>query len=233
MFQILPFRPLIVAAASLAVLLVAVIQWGSGTLGLEAPTRWAVLLINGLVLLASVKWVWRFVWRRVRPLRHWFPDLNGTYDVELQSNWPIVKALLDAGMEGVPFDPRQPETVLPALMPIKLKARIDLGFYSAQVTMWSEVQEGNRVIIDRSRTLSTTLLRPCDGHPHRLIYTYQQVNRRDRMAASDDTAFEGTAILAIEDVESGELRGQFWSNRGWHRGLATAGIIVFKRIGSD
>lgn len=229
----LPFRPLIVAIASLAVFLAVALQWGDGALGLEVPARWAVLIVNGLLILVSIKRVWRFAWKWLKFLRDWFPDLNGTYDVELQSNWPIVKNLLDAGASGTPFDPRHPDVVIPPLATLHLKAKIDLGFYSVRMTMWAERVEEGQTIIDRSRTLSTNLIRPCDGHPHRLVYTYQQVNRRDRVKPSDDTAFEGTAVLAIEDVESGELRGQYWSNRGWHKGLSTAGNIILRRTSAD
>src|SRR5690606_17367977 len=128
---------------------------------------------------------------------------------------------------------RRPETEMPPLGVAHLKAKIDLGFYAIRMTMWSERIEAGKTIIDRSRTISTTLIRPCDGHPHRLAYTYQQVNRRESIVPSDDNSFEGSAVLRIEDVESGELRGEYWTNRAWHRGLSTAGNIILRRISSD
>lgn len=231
MYQVLPFRTLIIGAAWLTFITLAVLEWGQNTMDVTMPGRYAILFINLLLVALSLKLVWRTAWRHLKPLRDWFPDLNGTYEVELQHNWPIQSRLLEAAAKGEPFDPRLPDTVIPELGSVTLKAKIDLGFYAVRMTMWSERIENGETKIDRSRSLTTTLIRPCDGHPHRLVYTYQQVNRRDRVGPSDDTSFEGSAILNIEDVESGELRGQYWTNRAWHKGLSTAGNIVLKRIG--
>lgn len=229
MYQILPFRPLLIGTAWLTLITLLALEWGGQALNIAIPGRYAILLINGLLVVLSLKPIWRTAWRLLKPLRDWFPDLNGTYEVELQHNWPIQKRLLEAAAEGEPFDPRLPDAVIPALGSVNLKAKIELGFYTVRMTMWSERIENGETVIDRSRSLSTTLIRPCDGHPHRLVYTYQQVNRRDRLAPSDDTSFEGSAVLNIEDVESGELRGQYWTNRAWHKGLSTAGNILLKR----
>lgn len=231
LYQVLPFRQLIVGVAWITVAAMVVLNIGKNVSDLAVTARYAVLLVTGIFLIVTWKPVWRFAWAKLRFLRDWFPDLNGTYDVELQPNWPIQKRILDAaaGKSG-PFDPTHPDTALPPLGSVKLKARIDMGFYDVRMTMWSEQHENGQVIIDRSRTLSTTLVRPCDGHPHRLVYTYQQVNRRERIAPTDDTSFEGSAVLAIQDVDSGVLRGQYWTDRGWHRGLGGAGNIILSRI---
>jgi hypothetical protein len=190
-----------------------------------------VILINVLFVFLTLKPVWRSLWRWLKPFRDWFPDLNGTYNVELQHNWPVQKKMLDAAASGTQFDPRLPDAEIPPLGSAQLKARIEVGFFQIRMTMWSERPGDNGVVIDRSRTLSTSLVRPCDGHPHRLIYTYQQINQRQQIAPSDDTVFEGAAVLNIEDVESGVLRGQYWTNRAWHRGLSTAGNIILTRTG--
>lgn len=233
MYQIMPFRLLIVGSAWLTFLVLLGFEWALQVEGILSYGRYAIIIINGLLILASVKFVWRALWRWFRPLRDWFPDLNGTYEVELHHNWPIQQRLLDAAAKGEPFDPRLPDAVVPQLGVAKLKAKIDLGFYAVRMTMWSERVEDGKTIVDQSRSISTSLIRPCDGHPHRLAYTYQQVNRRERIRPSDDTSFEGSAILKIENVESGELCGEYWTNRAWHKGLSTAGTIVLRRTEAD
>lgn len=233
MYQVIPFRPLLIAAAWLTLVGVAVLSWAE-TKGVGIPFRYVVVALNVLILALTWRPIWRWIWSIFPFLRQWFPDLNGTYEVELQHNWPIQQKLLAAACGiGDNFDPRLPDTEMPELGSSKLKATIDVTFLGVKVLMWSERTTEGGVIIDRSRTLSATLVRPCDGHPHRLVYTYQQVNRRERVAPSDDIAFEGAAILNIEDVESGGLRGQYWTNRAWHRGFSTAGNIVFRRISID
>lgn len=230
MYQILPFKALLLGAAWLTFLFLLGLELALPIDGVLSYGRYAILIVNALLILASIKVVWRTLWRWLRPLRDWFPDLNGTYDVELRHNWPIQQKLLEAAAKGEPFDPRLPDADIPALGVAKLKAKIEVGFYSVRMTMWSERIEDGKTIIDQSRSISTTLIRPCDGHPHRLAYTYQQVNRRERIRPSDDTTFEGSAILKIENVESGELRGEYWTNRAWHKGLSTAGVIVLRRL---
>jgi hypothetical protein len=232
LYQVLPFRPMLLGAAWLTFITLLVVEWTGQLTGLSLPGRYAILLVNFLLILASFKVVWRPLWRVAKPLRDWFPDLNGNYDVELRHNWPIQQKLLEASANGTPFDPRLPDTEMPELGTAKLKAKIDIGFYAIRMTMWSERLEDGKAIIDHSRTISTTLIRPYDGHPHRLAYTYQQSNRRELIAPSDDTTFEGSAVLRIEDVESGELEGEYWTNRAWHRGLSTAGTIKLRRTSS-
>lgn len=233
MYQVVPFRPLLIAAAWLTLIGVAVLAWAE-TNGVQIPLRYIVVALNAGILFLTWRPIWRAIWSVAPFLRNLFPDLNGTYEVELQHNWPTQQRLLDAASGvGEKFDPRHPSADMPALGSRKLKATIDVTFLGVKVLMWSEHETEDGVIIDRSRTVSASLIRPCDGHPHRLCYNYQQVNRRERVAPSDDTTFEGAAILNIEDVESGGLRGQYWTNRAWHRGLSTAGNIVFRRISED
>lgn len=108
------------------------------------------------------------------PLRSWFPDLNGEYDVELHHNWPIQQRMLEAATGGTKFDPRASGTKLPDLATTKLRATINVGFYTVEVDMWSENPDDPGSVIDRSRTIVSVLKRPCDGQPHRLVYVYQQ-----------------------------------------------------------
>jgi hypothetical protein len=228
MYQILPFRIMVIASAWLTLISVYLFNWGNANEGWNISIAKSISVVGILAVVITIKPIWRAIWK-IPGVNKWFPDLSGTYDVELQHNWPIQARLLEAATGGAPFDPRKPDAVMPPLGVVNLKAKIDAGFYSVQVTMWSEKKTDESVVIERSRTLSTTLLRPCDGYPHRLIYTYQQVNQRQRIATTDDTVFEGSAILNIENIESGEIRGQYWTNRAWHKGLSTAGNIVFRR----
>lgn len=233
MYQVLPFRPLLIAAAWLTIIAVGAIGWLEAN-GIPVPLRYIIVGLNSLILLLTWRPVWRWFWSVAPFLRQWFPDLNGTYEADLQHNWPLQQRLLEAASgQGEPFDPRSPSATLPELGSASLKATIEVTFLGVKVLMWSERSTDSGVIIDRSRTLSANLIRPCDGHPHRLVYSYQQVNRRERIASSDDTVFEGTAVLNIEDVETAGLRGQYWTNRAWHLGLSTAGNIVFRRMSRD
>lgn len=231
MYQIIPLRWFVIAAVWLAISALLLIDWGAGVVGVAAPVRYSVLFVDALLIALTWKPVWRALWSYVPGLRGFFPDLNGEYDVELRHNWPIQQSMLDAAVGTQPFDPRLPSTKLPELGISKLRAAIDLSFYSINITMWSEDPNNPTSIIDQSRALSVSLLRPCDGQPHRLVYVYQQKNRRDRRMVTDDSTFEGAAILNISKKNHELLQGEYWTNRAWHYGLSTAGIIsLTKRL---
>ena len=232
MYQVIPFKLQLIfwvwIAASVAILL----NWATHLLSATDTLRYTVLVTNCLLFVLTLKPVWRFFWKKIPGLNNWFPDLNGEYDVELRHNWPIQQRLLNAASGGSQFDPRSPNADMPELGHTALRASIDLGFYSVHVRMWSETPGESGSIIDHSRTLATSLLRPCDGLPARLSYIYQQKNRRERQAITDDSVFEGAAILEIQHGKKNELRGEYWTNRAWHQGLSTAGNISFKKRSS-
>lgn len=229
MYQILPFRLIILGVAWLTVSALAILEWISGVAAIPYEVRYAVLAIDALLLMLTFKPVWRSLWKWIPGLNRWFPDLNGEYEVELCHNWPIQERLLNAAAGGERFDPRSPDAGLPELGRTKLRASIDLGFYGIRVKMWAEDPNGAGSIIDYSRTLAAALLRPCDGYPARLTYIYQQKNRRDRRVVTDDSTFEGAALLDVQG-NSDELVGEYWTNRAWHQGLSTAGIISFRKL---
>ena len=48
--------------------------------------------------------------------------------------------------------------------------------------------------------------------------------------ATDDRMFEGAAKLEVVfDADDTELKGTYWTNRAWQRGLNTAGTMTASR----
>lgn len=228
MYQIVPTRLLVVAVAWVAVSFVLLLG-ASTSLGPLAEARYVIVAIDVLLFLLTLKIVWRYLWRLIPGLNHWFPDLNGEYAVELHHNWPIQQRMLEAAAGGEPFDPRLPQTKKPAFGVTHVRASIDLSFYWVRIKMWAASPNDNGTIIDSSHTLAANLIRAHDGQPNRIAYIYQQKNRRDRQAVTDDTVFEGAALLSILDTNGEVLRGEYWTNRAWQQGLSTAGQIIFKK----
>lgn len=229
MYHVIPLRWWVLGTAWIAVSAFLLLDWSAPLVGPSSKAKYVVLLINGLLFVATWKPVWRWFWTRVPALNKWFPDLNGEYDVELRHNWPIQERMLQAASGGEPFDPRSPDTMLPELGVTKLRASIDLTFTAVHVRMWTEKPTEVGSVIDESITLATSLLRACDGQPHRLVYVYRQKNRRDRLKVTDDSTFDGAAVLNVPPGTRNELKGEYWTNRAWQKGLSTAGTIVLKK----
>ena len=224
MYQVIPFHWLVIAIVWMTISVLALSVGAVDFLHLHHYFHYAILAVDLGLLLLTWKPVWIFVWHALG-LNSWFPDLNGQYDVELRHNWPIQERLLEAATSQKKFDPRS-EASRPDLATTKLRASIDAGFYRVDVDMWSEDQDDPNSVINHSRALVSVLRRPCDGQPHRLVYVYQQKNRRDHQASTDDSIFEGAAILDLRAGAS-EFVGDYWTNRAWHQGLSTAGLIKF------
>lgn len=169
---------------------------------------------------------WRWVWRRAPFLnRVVFPDLNGIWDVEMQSNWPIHKQVIDAAAgRGGQLDVLQcPESDLAALQPVMLEAEIDQSWFKIEIVMRNPA---NNTPIDRSDVISAEPF-PADGlKPSGLLYFFKQRNQTQNLA--DDAEFYGAARVEY-DLKSDMLKGCFWTARMWGRAMNTAGLITFRR----
>jgi hypothetical protein len=205
------------------------LDWLTPAMGSSTRIRYIIFFVDSVFFLLTLKFVWTQLWRFVPYLNNWFPDLNGEYDVELRHNWPIQQKMLEAASGDEKFDPRLADANIPSLGVTHLRGSIDLGFYSVHIKMWSENPNEIGSVIDQSRTLATSLLRPCDGNPSRIVYVYQQKNRRERQQVTDDSTFEGAAVIDVPKGKVTTLRGEYWTNRSWQQGLSTAGTITFKK----
>lgn len=170
--------------------------------------------------------VWRRLWKWFPILnRLIFPDLNGTWDVEMRSNWPIQKQLIDAAARrSDAIDVEQcPETDLASLQDISLKAEIDQSWFKIEILMWNPKGD---TPIDRSDVCSAEPFRLSGLKPGGLFYFFKQQNRTQNLA--DDNEFYGAARIE-HDSKSDTLKGRFWTARMWGRGMNTAGLITYRR----
>lgn len=229
MFKMLPPTFFVVPVAWLTIAMIsglnAVTPWLSG-IGLAPRTSWVVLLVQGLVTVFFVTPAWRTIWRLCPKLNRWFfPDLNGEWDVEVNSNWPRLDALLKAANGEQPnIDLRNaPEDELPPLGTTLLRARIKQSWVDIKVTLWNPAGAGP---IKESETLSVQPFRGEHGR-HGLIYVFEQENAA--VVVSDERKFLGAARIILDRDDDNLLCGQMWSDRMWRRGMNTAAEILFRR----
>src|SRR5258708_28805018 len=147
MYQVLGPKIIVTVAAWAAISLLTIF----GELGVWVPLRVVVGLVNiGLLSLLFSNPVWRWVWNRTGPVgrllsQRIFPDLNGTYDVVLQSNWPVVKRMLDAARhQAEPFNPFDLDQPAPELLTIELEASIKQTWF--EIKMWMYPKAPDAVI---------------------------------------------------------------------------------------
>jgi SMODS-associating 2TM, beta-strand rich effector domain len=195
--------------------------------GLIAP-RIIVLGVQAIFALILWKPVWRKIWSFPRIGKYLanriFPDLNGAWEMETQSNWPTIEPLRNSAKDfSAPrIDILAEGQNLPAPRIDKFRAEIDQNWQQATIS----VAPNPETPLRSSKTWSFDLLPRIDDQRQRVTWIFRQTNKD--VAATDEDSFLGAAVL---DVLSPDLlEGVYWNNRSWRRGLNAAGKITLRRL---
>lgn len=199
--------------------------WMTAPLGfLAAQPRVAALIVSVIGGAFLLKPLWRLFWRLPIIGRFLsnkiFPDLNGEWDIEIKSNWPIVDAMRQAAENSE--RPRvNPIKGRPDLATVRLRGVISQGWLGASL----EVRPLEATPLRVSRTLSIDFLPATGEDPKRVAWVFRQQNRE--VASTDESNFLGSALLEVESAD--RLVGTYWNNRSWRSGLNVAGEIEMRR----
>lgn len=204
-------------------------QYSSGLAGFFT-TRILALIVWGIIAFALMSW--KFVWRLpiVGPWlsKSFFPVLHGEWQFVIESNWPIIEKLKDcAASQTEHFDVLSENTTPPSLSQFSFRTKISQSWFSTRVDFLGD--EGS--IIDHSLTLSVELLQETETDPKRVAWIYRQQNKQgagNQLLLTDEAQFLGGAVMRV--CEDGSLKGHYWTNRSWQKGLNAAGVITGNRI---
>lgn len=227
MYQVLGPKIIVGVASWIAASIFVVL----GYFSIPVSARIAVALVDAfLFFVIFANWVWRPLWNKTGRLGlvladKIYPDLNGTYDVVLESNWPIVKRTLDASRkEAERFDPFSLDQEPPALLRLELEATIEQSWFDIRMRMYPKNTDA---VIKSSRTLATIPLSATHSNDKELIYMFEQEN--ENRAPTDEERFCGAARLVIDPANPRRLSGAYWNNRMWQRGVNAAGRITLSK----
>lgn len=184
----------------------------------------------GFVALA---WGLPFLCRKTCLLEGLFPNIEGTYKMEVSSNWEVVKKLLppdDSGGQS----PTPPVDEAQAANPSVGSSRTALAFmdigtvvltpHLSHIDMGFKAKDG----YSKSALISSSFIRGKGANPHQILYTYGQT--MDKPRPTDEQFFFGAARLDIpREPMPLVLTGVYWTNRKWAAGLNTAGQIRLTR----
>lgn len=197
----------------------------------DAPdlAAFAPWLFGAVIAAFFYKPVWRFFWR-CWGLGPWlcdkvYPDLNGVWDVEMHSNWPVIEAMRNAARDkkAPAFDAAGPR--LPLKQVENLVATIDQGWLGLEMVI-DPAKPDSR--IKRSATIAFDLIRKTGSAPHKLAYVFDQVTRDENREPGDEAGFLGAAMLEVSK-DANTLTGHYFTMRNWLAGENTAGTIVLRR----
>ncbi len=175
---------------------------------------------------------WRIMWRCPLGIGAFlsqkiYPDLNGTYDMILDSNYNLKQEQLNNHPDRKEGEKGKK---------IELLAEIKQSLFSFKiiVTPKAEKYDATRPMI-RSVTVATKPFVDTECDEKGLYYVYSQKNINH--AETDDALFFGAGrvqILERKDQKKDEMHlvGSYWTNRAYNRGLNAAGNIELKMIKS-
>jgi hypothetical protein len=227
MYRILPKHLILIGFGWVVLGLVEVFGLSNRILGTHLETisapEYGWLLLTYVFLLNPV---WRFIWKFIPALNRWFPDLNGTWDVELRSNWTRQEQMLEAAdHKTAAIDMRLcPETSLAALKPMHLRAEISQSWWQIEISLTNPA--GNSPMKE-SLTFAVEAFAKKGLRSAGIAYFFKQANATANV--SDDNEFYGAARLSYQH-QTNTLEGIFWSARMWQRAINTAGTIRFTRV---
>ena len=171
------------------------------------------LLLNWPPVLRFVHWVTLGrIW--------WFPWLDGKWRAEIRSNWPKVERLYEAAKGKAPHFDALTEPITEADEKVTgADVTIKVGLFEIEI----------EIVPDGTEKCSTTdYVRPSWAKPRRpkLSYVYTQVDPLP-LAPTDTRTHSGAGI--VEVTSTGELRGEYWTNRKGENGLNTSGTIIIRQ----
>lgn len=213
--------PVLVALVLGLVVLSVVAGAGDDPASLWSKRGLIVLAVNGLILLLSIRPVFR-VFHFITGARFWwFPWLDGEWQAEIRSNWPRVERMFEAARRGERFDALH--DAVPADAPGAVtKARVTIR--SSLLTMSVVLKP-----VGSSRVSKTIFVRPswCKPSDPVLTYVYEQFDPKF-VAATDAKRHLGASQLSY-DEETDTLTGEYWTQRRGEQGFNTAGTIILRR----
>jgi hypothetical protein len=187
--------------------------WGAKSILLAIP--------NGLIFLLTIRFVFRWV-HRVTFARFWlFPLLDGEWEGEVHSNWPRIRAMMEAARGAAPsfnvLSDRIPEHV--EVQPVPIRATIESGLLDIKI----------KLVMSETRYSHTVFVKPerLANGKSRLYYVYQQ-QEDAAVDVTDTSRHQGAACLDFDPV-TGVLSGIYWTERKSELGLNTAGRIRLQR----
>jgi len=147
--------------------------------------------------------------------------LDGEWEGELHSNWPRIRAMMEAARGDRPaFDALSSDLPdgLPS-EPVRLSATITSGLLDFKIVMR----------MSPTRRSYTVFVKPawCKPSAPRLYYLYEQTEV-GAIETSDISEHRGAAYLDY-DPDLDTLHGRYWTERFADRGLNTAGRLILRR----
>jgi len=169
------------------------------------------------------------LWRIFPGLGYLVPNLNGTYELHVESNWPQ-KTRICAPDQGSSVGGEEEREAEAALLPVRGTLRVSAGLFRMRISYKPDTPGPSR---SHTEVIGTALRRNPNSGEFELFYVFE--GRIHTPVPTDDPSYFGAAALKVVSDRGRvrEMRGHYWTNRGWHKGLNTAGHVAAIRSDGD
>jgi nitrate reductase NapE component len=225
MYQTIEIRTLIKVVGGLGILVFLFLLWyappGDSALDWAKHISAAAAATASIIGILGSKWIFPHVWKLPPIQAASFPYVAGEWTGTISSNWPVVKAMMDAftnGAEPHPIPQLDIATIGSEEKHVKVMIEADLF----HVTMKLET-------LDKYSLSRTVVMKPLRKGPQdrpRLLYIYQ--NDTNIPLNTDSESHYGAAWLDVIG-DGNALEGAYWTSRNWTKGLNPAGRIRLHR----
>lgn len=223
MYPLLPWRWVGTALTGLVFLIVGIDDVGR-LFGYTIPDSLIVRYLP-IIALASVGIIfggsgyfalWRWIWWIAPPLNKLaYPDVNGIYVGQIQSNYPIKSTMRDTALSGKRINEADLKSIELQKVAVAVEIRADL--FRLQISVSSSATGGT------SRTIIAKPWRNPGADLVHLSNIYQQTVNRP--ATTDEAMHFGAADLEVDPSNRQKITGVYWTRRRWQLGLNTGGTI--------
>lgn len=142
------------------------------------------------------------------------PNIEGVYEVEISSNWPLIEARLN----GRPAPLGEAERRLKRMGTAKITSRMS--------RLDIDLEMDDKYL--RSEIVSAALIRKPGTRMHEIAYVYECTVTEP--VEGDTGHFRGTGVISVPKERCPDtFSGNYWTDRLWHEGKNTAGEVVFRR----
>ena len=154
-------------------------------------------------------WLWKYVWKIIPQLNTWyFPNLNGRWTGNVNSNWPLVRKILpEHASSGEDTLSEHPITIdiKQTLFSIHLIMNADDEYSSSKTLV---------VIPEKNKETGEITLYE--------LYESKVLTPKN----TDHSRYFGAGVLNYRNDGSKDIiEGHYWTDREWRKGLNTAGSL--------
>lgn len=215
MYQILGIKTCLSVFATVAVLIaLALSLWGG--LAIETPSSiWRLASLSATItsvlalLLGQTPIFPHFC--RIPLIRNFLPPIDGEWSATFRSNWPeIAKAYGYSSSND----------------PIKARMTIKARLFVIHIETVSITPKPDYM---RSDTVSVRICRDAETDKPVLYYIYSAFVA-DPESTDTDRHLGAAKVIVLQDGKKLTMKGSYWTDRNWPKGLNTAGSLSIERI---